>query len=204
VSVPLPTVQAMSRPSTDPRTTTYVWRRADASEGHSVARVEGLGDGWLVHGSEVLSAPAGPLACWFRVAVDRDWVTRAVEVVAFAAEGERRVALRADAERRWSVDGVPERRLAGCLDVDVAATPLTNTFPIRRLAGLAPGERRTADVAWVEVPSLRVLRVEQTYERLGARRWRYGDEAHGTFVIDVDDDGVVVDYEGFATRVREP
>lgn len=186
---------------TEPTTTTYAWRRADDNGGHSVARLEGLADGWLLHGSEVLTAPDGPLACWFRVEVDRDWLTREVDVAAFAADGEHRLRLDADADRRWRLDGVDEPRLTGCVDVDVAATPLTNTFPIRRLAGLAVGERRTAPVAWVEVPSLRVLRVEQTYERLGQRRWRYGDDAHGSFVLEVDEDGVVTDYEGFATRV---
>ena len=87
------------------------------------------------------------------------------------------------------------------MDVDVAATPLTNTFPIRRFADLAVGESRTTPVAWVEVPSLRVLRVEQTYERLGSRTWRYSDPQHGAFVLEVDSDGVVDRYERFAVRI---
>lgn len=181
--------------------TTYAWRRTDESGGHSVARLERTRDGWLAHGSEVLTAPGGPLACSFRVVLDAGWVTREVDVAAFAAAGERRLALRVDEQRRWEVDGAEDPALAGCVDVDVAATPLTNTFVLRRLGDLAVGEQRTASVAWVEVPTLRVLRVQQTYRRLGSRRWEYGDERHGAYVLGVDDDAVVLDYEDFATRV---
>lgn len=108
----------------------------------------------------------------------------------------------------WRVRGRRRRDLDGCVDIDVAATPLTNTFPIRRYAGIGVGESRTEPVAWVEVPTLRVVRVEQTYTRLGplpgvrgGQRWSYGDPDHGTRDISVDRDGLVIDYEGFAERV---
>ena len=108
----------------------------------------------------------------------------------------------------WRVRGRRRRDLDGCVDIDVAATPLTNTFPIRRLARVGVGESRTVPVAWVEVPTLRVVRVEQTYTRLGplhgvrgGQRWLYGDPVHGTRDITVDRDGLVIDYEGFAERV---
>jgi uncharacterized protein len=182
------------------------WERADEGVGHSVARLEPDGDGWLAHGVEVLAAEpdAGPLACWFRVRLDAGWLTREVDVRALDAGGERTIALRADDERRWTLDGRPRPDLDGCLDVDVAATPLTNTFPVRRLTapdGLAVGERTTLAVAWVAVPTLAVTRVEQTYERLAEARWRYRDDTHGAFDLTVDADGVVVDYEGLARRV---
>ena len=97
--------------------------------------------------------------------------------------------------RTWTVD----------VDVDVAATPLTNTFPIRRLAHLAVGRSVTSTVAWVDVPALGVTRVEQTYQRLEDRdelaAWRYSDPTHGGFVLTVDTGGLVVDYEGFARRI---
>jgi hypothetical protein len=50
-----------------------------------------------------------------------------------------------------------------------------------------------------------VTRVEQTYRRLGpvdvGQAWEYGDPTYGSFMLTVDSDGLVVDYEGFATRV---
>ena len=180
--------------------TMYAWRRDDTSDGHSLGSVRRTQTGWTAHGSEVLIG-TDTLACWFRVDLDPDWVTRSVHVRAFSDRGETTLDLAADSARRWTVDGVEESDLEGCVDVDVAATPLTNTFPIRRLAGLDVGQSRTAPVAWVEVPTLRVVRVDQTYRRLGARRWEYSDPTHGAFVLDVDADGVVTTYEGFAVRV---
>jgi hypothetical protein len=55
-----------------------------------------------------------------------------------------------------------------------------------------------------------VQRVEQTYQPLGpvahdaqaVAAWTYSDPIHGSFRLTVDRDGLVVDYEGFATRVR--
>jgi uncharacterized protein len=182
-------------------TRVVAWRRTDEDTGHSLARAERRDGGWLFHGTEVLAGPATLLACSFRVEVDDTWATRAVEASAVSADGERRLVLTADDDRRWTRDGRPAPELDGCVDVDVAATPLTNTLPIRRLAGLAVGEQVTTPVAWVDVPALGVTRVDQTYRRLGPSRWRYSDDAHGAFALTVDDDGLVVTYTGMATRV---
>lgn len=183
--------------------TIVAWERADDARGHSVARVEERPDGWLFHGSEVLVG-GETLSCTFSVLVGTDWVTRHVEVSAVSAAGETRRVLDA-VDGRWTVDGAARPDLDDCVDVDIAATPLTNTFPIRRLAHLAVGEQATSGVAWVDVPALRVTRVGQTYERLadqdGLARWRYSDPLHGAFVLTVDAGGLVVDYEGLARRI---
>ena len=100
-----------------------------------------------------------------------------------------------DEAREWWRDDYPLPDLNGCVDIDVAATPLTNTFPIRRFASLGIAEHRTTPVAWVEVPTLHVKRVEQTYRRLAPDRWEYSDPTHGAFELSIDDDGFVIDYE---------
>jgi uncharacterized protein len=179
------------------------WERTDQRRGLSLARREQLDDGWRFHGSEILVGDE-TLSCTFGVVVGPDWVTRRAEVLSVSGGGEVRRVLEAS-EGRWTVDGHPRPDLEGCVDVDIAATPLTNTFPIRRLADLAVGESVTSAVAWVDVPTLAVARVDQTYERLPDRDrlacWRYRDPAHGAFVLTVDHEGLVVDYERFATRI---
>jgi uncharacterized protein len=182
-------------------TRVVAWRRTDEDARHSLARAERRDGGWLFHGTEVLAGPATLLAFSFRVEVDGAWATRAVEASAVSADGERRLVLTSCEDRRWTRDGRPAPELDGCIDVDIAATPLTNTFSIRRLAGLAVGEQVTTPVAWVDVPALGVTRVDQTYRRLGPSTWRYSDDAHGAFELSVDDDGLVVTYTGMATRV---
>lgn len=186
---------------------TVAWQRVAGSHGHSVARMSEADDHRLFHGCEVLAGPGVRLACWFWVLLDRDWLTREVEVRAVSVDGERVLHLVADDQRRWFADGAHRPELDGCLDVDVAATPLTNTFPIRRLDGLAVGERATSPTAWVDVPGLSVTRVDQTYRRLrpvaGRDIWEYSDPTHGAFSLTIDDEGLVVDYEGFAQRVPD-
>lgn len=181
------------------------WERADELAGHSMARVERRPGGWRVHGAEVVGGPAAVLVCSFRVDVDDAWLTRAVAVRVVDDDGERELSLTVAVSGSWRVDDVGRPDLEGCLDVDVAATPLTNTFPIRRLAALEVGEEVRIPVAWVDVPSLSVSRVEQTYRRLpdvdGLAAWEYRDDAHGRFALRVDEDGLVVEYGGFARRV---
>lgn len=161
--------------------------------------------GWRCGGTEVLAGPPEVSSCDFRVDLDDGWVTREVVVHAVGPGGERSVTLTADDDRRWTVDGAPRRDLDGCVDVDVAAAPLTNTFPVRRLSGLAVGEEATVPVSWIDVPTLTVTRVDQTYRRLpdvgGLGSWQYRDPGNGPYVITVDEDGLVVDYENLATRV---
>lgn len=167
-----------------------------------MARIERVTTGWRCHAAEILTSREETLACSFAVTLDPRWVTQTVQVAAVSRSGERHLVLRADTERRWC-DDHSEPVLQDCVDVDVAATPLTNTFPIRRLAWLPTGDERTSPVAWVEVPSLRVMLVEQTYRRLEQNRWRYRDPAHGPFELVVDNAGFVLDYEGFAQRIGQ-
>jgi uncharacterized protein len=152
----------------------------------------------------VLAGPYDLLSCTFRIELDDDWITRDVEVHSVGPGGQRTLTMSADDRRRWQVDGRHRPQLDGCIDVDVAATPLTNTFPIRRLRGLALGQQVTTPIAWVDVPDLGVTRVEQTYRRLpdhdGLEAWEYLDPSHGPFALTVDTDGVVVTYENFARR----
>lgn len=197
-----------SRPSRPdlPDIRTVFWVREPPVTGHCLARVEQLADGsgWLTSGAEVVREDGRGLACSFEVRLDQAWRTRSARVRALAEE-QGEVSVLVDPEGRWWVDDHPRPDLDGCTDLDVAATPLTNTYPIRRFADLPVGASRTAPVAWVEVPRLVVHRVEQTYTRLppvaGRAAWEYADPTHGAFTLTVDDDGLVVDYAGFATRL---
>lgn len=183
-----------------------MWARVSPARGQAMARIERRPDGWHAFGAEVSVDGAAAMACTFEVRLDREWRTREVLVSAHSDE-IRQCRLTADQRGHWWQDGARRDDLAGCLDVDVSATPLTNTFPIRRLSGLAAGESVSLPVAWVDVPTLDVHRVMQTYTKLteldGRRpaKWQYADPTHGAFQITVDAAGVVVDYEGFATRL---
>ena len=132
-----------------------------------------------------------PYVARYVVDVDEKWRTRSVEVE-LEDGGQRRLSLTADGEGHWSYDSQHLAGIDNCLDIDLEWSPSTNTLPIRRL-GLAIGESKSLGAAWVRFPSLEVQRLEQTYERLEDRRYRYRS---GRFTADlaVDEDGMVLQY----------
>ena len=98
--------------------------------------------------------------------------------------------------------GTPRPDLAGAFDVDLSATPFTNTLPIRRL-GLAAGQAETIHVVYVRFPDLEVTINRQRYTCLEPRRrYRYESvDSDFTREIEVDPDGLVVTYPGLFRRV---
>jgi uncharacterized protein len=132
-----------------------------------------------------------PYVVRYAIEVDTAWRTRNVEVE-LEDGGQRRLSLTMDGDGNWSHDGHRVEQVAGCIDVDLEWSPSTNALPIRRL-GLAPGETKSVGAAWVRFPSLEVQRIEQSYERLAERRYRYRS---GRFTADlaVDQDGMVLQY----------
>ena len=83
----------------------------------------------------------------YEVRCDSQWRARQVKVnLLDDAQG---ISLTANGEGRWfDKFGKPMFRHDGCLDVDITATPFTNTLPIRRLA-LKPGEASELAVAYI-------------------------------------------------------
>ncbi len=91
----------------------------------------------------------------------------------------------------------------GCIDIDLAGTPFTNTLPIRRL-GLTP-ESGTVQLDMLYVPfnSFRPLRDSQRYTCLKEDKlYRYA-AADRTFTAElpVDEDGLVTDYPTLFQRL---
>jgi len=150
----------------------------------------------------VVALDTRPVRLHYRIRCDPGWTIRRLDI----SELERatQMTFLSDGAGHWT-DGAgrahPE--LDGCVDVDIAATPFTNTLPIRRLE-LQPGQARDLRMLYVHVPELTVSPAEQRYTclehgEIGAR-YRYES---GSFRVDlpVDADGFVVDYPGFWRRI---
>jgi uncharacterized protein len=117
------------------------------------------------------------------------------------------IELHADGEGHWSdPDGRVRSEFAGCIDIDISATPFTNTLPIRRLE-LEPGKSNEIEVVYVALfPNLVLQRAGQRYTRLEAsentRRYLYESMTTDFRAeLDVDGDGIVIDYPGIWERV---
>lgn len=86
------------------------------------------------------------------------------------------------------------RSPAGASAIDIMATPLTNTIPIRTLT-FVPGVPRKVIVAYVPVPSLEIVPKEQEYALISPGRFRYRNPESGfTAALQVDGDGLVERY----------
>jgi len=172
-----------------------------AGAGLEQARVASRAGGTEAEGVVLGEAAGAPFALRYRLRLNPGWAAREVWLE-LVGEG-RTLHLLHDERGGWKrMGGGPLPELDGCLDLDIGATPLTNTLPIRRL-GLAAGESRVLRVAMVEVPSLRPIPVEQRYTCLdGGRLFRFEALGRGFAAeIVVDDDGLVADYPPLFKRV---
>jgi uncharacterized protein len=169
--------------------------------GAEYLRISETSDGIAANSVVIGERNGVPFGLTYRLACDAAWCVRDVTVSIFGSSDP--ISIRSEGCGRWS-DGHGRTldELEGCLDVDIAATPFTNTLPIRRM-GLAVGESREILVAYVAVPTMEVSAVKQRYTCLREQTlYRYESLTTG-FACDlsVDEDGIVLDYPGVWRRV---
>ena len=166
-----------------------LWQASDG--GSEVCVLEPAGRGRRLRGTVLTHEAKQPIELRYAVVVDAAWATTDVEVlVAFAGDDLREVA---ELGGLWSGTERPPG-YGDCVDVDLSFTPATNTLPIRRL-GLDVGEEAEITVAWLRWPELTVERAVQRYARVAEDRYRYSQEEFTAELV-VDDQGLVVEYEG--------
>lgn len=191
----------------------FLWNRLDEI-GTDIALVGDHADRLTARGDAIGAGPV-PYVCRYELSTEAGFATTSLLVQTEGAGWQREVRLERTGAQ-WRViaseqgkfitsvlPGIEDaERLNDVLDVDLDATALTNTLPIRRLGllGAAPGTVGRIAVAWVRVPSLRVFRAEQTYTVLATGSIRYSSESF-TADLTVDADGFVIDYPGYTTRV---
>lgn len=156
-------------------------------------------EGVLAEGVVTGQFEAGKYDLTYRLVIDPHWRVREVGVQ--IAKGPR-LHILSDGRGRWvNGNGSEISDLAGCIDVDIAATPFTNTLPIRRLEqriGVAEG----INAAYVSLPDLIVEPVKQRYTKLAENRFLYEGLSTGfSAELEVDGDGIVLDYPGVFRRL---
>ncbi|CAD6555979.1 putative glycolipid-binding domain-containing protein [Paraburkholderia metrosideri] len=157
-------------------------------------------NGFAVESALVGQREGNPYGLYYRLRCDEQWRTR-YAWLKIVGGGE--LELHGDGEGHWrNGDGVVLSEIEGCIDIDIAATPFTNTLPIRRLQ-LAEGERKPISVAFISTPDLQVTRAEQAYSCIGLNReYRYeGIFRNFAANLTVDNDGLVIDYPTLFTRL---
>jgi len=164
-----------------------------------------------------------PYTCRYDLTVDEGWAAQRLEVSVEGAGWLRSLRLER-ANGRWRAStgevgnldaaltaagqpaaGLPgteePERLEDALDVDLAASCLFNTLPVRRLGmqDAVPGTTHRLTVVWVLVPSLLIVPAEQVYTVLEGGNVRFETEGF-TAELQLDAGGYVVHYPGLAER----
>ncbi|HJU87779.1 MAG TPA: putative glycolipid-binding domain-containing protein [Gemmatimonadaceae bacterium] len=171
---------------------TILWRRLDQT-GLEVARLEEHPSGWSFTGTVIVVNEGTPCAFTYAVVCDSSW--RTVEASIRGTVGEEFVNVSVESHgRQWLRNGEAQPQVAGCIDVDIAFTPATNTLPIRRLR-IPIGQSVPVTAAWLRFPDFVLVPLEQSYTRERANVYRY-ESGGGSFAarIDVDDLGLVRQY----------
>jgi hypothetical protein len=180
------------------------WQHREARAGFEVAYFQALEDGWRIDGTTAAIEDTQAWVVTYSIRLDTAWATRSARVTARTIRGPRQTLLESDGEGNWRIDGEPARHLAGCLDVDLESSAMTNALPVHRRQ-LPAGARADAPAAYVRASSLAVERLEQTYLRVADeathQRYDYAAPAFGFACrLVYEEDGLVLDYPGIAVR----
>ena len=141
-----------------------------------------------------------PFRLHYEITCDSNWNVKKLDLVLLSGS-QKSLQIRADGQGHWSTHtGEPIPSLDGCIDVDISATPFTNTLPIRRLE-LRPGQSAELLVAYVLIPEIELMTDKQRYTcfELNTHGGLYKYESmESDFEADlpIDSDGLVIDYPG--------
>jgi hypothetical protein len=147
------------------------------------------------------SADGAVFALRYRIRCDKSWRVRSAEVDLLGSD--RKIEIVGDGKGNWSdASGKRLPKLTGAIDIDLSATPFTNTLPIRRLK-LRDGQSAEIVAVYILVPALTMTTDPQRYTCLEPRkRYRYESiDSDFTRDIEIDNRALVVTYPGLFRRL---
>lgn len=120
------------------------------------------------------------------------------------SDRQKPLQLFSDGEGHW-FDGqnTPLPQLDGCIDIDITATPFTNTLPVRRL-DWQKGQKRTLNMVYFYIPEMKFERDEQEYtclEQTSKGSVFQFAQPDFTARITFDSNGLVTDYPELFRRL---
>lgn len=160
-----------------------------------------VGQGWA-SSTVIGKTQQQPFTLRYRIEVDRQGV---ISACVLRVSGAASLTLTRSAGGRWQGNGGEDLSdLSGCSDLNLSATPYTNSLALRRLS-LRPGQSGEVLAAWINVPSLRREVSRQRYTRVGQRTYQFerlsGHASGYSAELKVDDELMVLEYPGSFQRV---
>lgn len=155
----------------------------------------------IVAKGAVIGARGGrPYGAHYRIVCDGQWHMQEFFV---ALTDGRRLRMSCDGAGHWcDGDGKPVPAFDGCIDIDLAATPFTNTLPVRRCR-LRKGDTRELRMLYVPFDTLVPAVDSQRYTCLEEADLYLYEAEDRSFAAElpVDRDGLVGDYPTLFRRV---
>ncbi len=99
-------------------------------------------------------------------------------------------------ENGWRLNGVPVQGMEHLLDLDFGFTPATNVLQLMRMS-LPLGGKAEVPVAWLDLDSVALTELPQTYERRGdAAYWYEAPTVPYRALLEIAPNGFVRSYPG--------
>jgi hypothetical protein len=180
------------------------WRHEGLRSGFEVAAFRPSSTGVRIEGTTTGLQEGTTWVVSYVVELDPTWRTRRARIELRTALGFTERLLQLDGAGVWLVDGIEAADLAGCLDVDLESSVVTNTMPVHRL-GLAVGDRASAPAAYFRVDTGAIERLDQSYLRIedvdGGQRYEYQAPIFDfRCQLVYDRSGLIVEYPGLGVR----
>ncbi|WP_412517183.1 putative glycolipid-binding domain-containing protein [Actinomadura madurae] len=178
------------------------WRHEGARAGFEVAFFSVDARGARVTGTTAATEDGVSWVVDYAIQLDTSWLTRSARITGRSGGSATVTEIEADGAGNWRIGGVAAPHLQGCLDLDLEASAMTNTFPVHRLR--FPDERPVdAPAAYVRAVGLDVDRLEQTYSRSSEEHYDYAAPVFDFACrLVYDRHGLILDYPGIATRIQ--
>ena len=167
-------------------------------------------EGYLADGIYIgRNGDTAPYRLHYLIRIDANWQMQSARLhLMDGPDGSDDLSLSVDEKCNWrNGSGEPLPGLTGCHEIDIYATPFSNTLPIRRL-GLAAGESAEISVGYIDAPKLEPRPVRQRYHCIrpygpdnGLYKYEALFRAGPAVEIEVDSEGLVIDYPGEFNRV---
>lgn len=172
-----------------------VWERLDVP-GHEFSEVSAGEQSHTLTGTSIFVTEGSRCLLAYKVVCDAAWETQEVHVSG-SIEGKLiDIVLMVRPDKAWTLNGIEQPQVDGCIDVDLAFSPATNLLPIRR-CNIAIGHSELAVAAWLTFPEFSLEKLPQTYTRLSESTFHYsssdGEFETGLTVVPT---GFVSNYPG--------
>lgn len=157
------------------------------------------------NGSEINSSIIGKYAnelykIEYRIITNQHWETIVFQIKSQLYNTIEVNDFRKEGKESWYVNGQPDEKFNGCIDIDISLTPFTNTLPINRL-NLSEKEGEQIKVLYVDILGQKIMPVQQKYTKLSQTDYKYENVPNDfESVITVDNIGLVMKYPGLFKR----